>query len=74
VRLSLIPYNAVDGAGFARSSRMEAFRDVFRARGIGTIVRYSGGGDVGAACGQLATSERGRRRAAPLLAREVGGD
>ena len=53
-RLSLIPYNPIDGAGFERSPRLEAFRDVFRARGLGTIVRYSGGSDVGAACGQLA--------------------
>jgi 23S rRNA (adenine2503-C2)-methyltransferase len=83
-RLSLIPYNAVDGAGFARSPRMEAFRDVFRARGLGTIVRYSGGGDVGAACGQLATgatatggsatSTGGHRPGAPLLARGMAGD
>jgi 23S rRNA (adenine2503-C2)-methyltransferase len=73
-RLSLIPYNAVEGAGFARSPRMEAFRDVFRARGLGTIVRYSGGGDVGAACGQLATPAEARRRGAPVLAQGAGGD
>ncbi|APR77848.1 Ribosomal RNA large subunit methyltransferase N [Minicystis rosea] len=59
-RLSLIPYNPVDGAGFVRSPRLEAFRDVFRARGLGTIVRYSGGGDVGAACGQLARPTMGK--------------
>ncbi|HVY48137.1 MAG TPA: radical SAM protein, partial [Minicystis sp.] len=60
-RLSLIPYNDIGApAGaeralrFARSERLEAFRAVLRARGVGTIVRYSGGGDVGAACGQLA--------------------
>jgi len=53
-RLSLIPYNSIgDDDPFARSERLEAFRDVLGARGIGTIVRYSGGGDVGAACGQL---------------------
>jgi 23S rRNA (adenine2503-C2)-methyltransferase len=56
-RLSLIPYNEVaplEGR-FGRSSdaRLEAFRAALRARGIGSIVRYSGGGDVGAACGQL---------------------
>jgi len=53
-RLSLIPYNAIEGAGFERSSRIEAFRAALLAGGAGAIVRYSGGGDVGAACGQLA--------------------
>jgi 23S rRNA (adenine2503-C2)-methyltransferase len=64
-RLSLIPFNAFDagraGDPFARSPRMDAFRAVFRARGLGTIVRYSGGGDVGAACGQLARAAPARR-------------
>jgi 23S rRNA (adenine2503-C2)-methyltransferase len=59
-RLSLIPFNAFEtgasgeGEAFVRSERLDAFRATFRARGLGTIVRYSGGGDVGAACGQLA--------------------
>jgi 23S rRNA (adenine2503-C2)-methyltransferase len=64
-RLSLIPFNeAANGGeadqpaattiGFARSERLSAFRDALLARGVGAIVRYSGGGDVGAACGQLA--------------------
>lgn len=56
-RLSLIPYNPVDGASFERSARLDAFRDALRAQGVGTIVRYSGGGDVGAACGQLARGQ-----------------
>jgi 23S rRNA (adenine2503-C2)-methyltransferase len=69
-RMSLIPFNPIDGAGFERSDRLEAFRDVFRARGLGTIVRYSGGGDVGAACGQLArprddTTRPASRKATP---------
>jgi 23S rRNA (adenine2503-C2)-methyltransferase len=56
-RLSLIPFNTFDvpgEGGFVRSERLDAFRATFRARGLGTIVRYSGGSDVGAACGQLA--------------------
>jgi 23S rRNA (adenine2503-C2)-methyltransferase len=56
-RLSLIPWNAFDdgeAGGFARSPRLDAFRAALRARGLASIVRYSGGGDVGAACGQLA--------------------
>jgi 23S rRNA (adenine2503-C2)-methyltransferase len=52
-RLSLVPFNAFAGGSFARSARLDAFRATFRARGLGTIVRYSGGSDVGAACGQL---------------------
>ena len=57
-RLSLIPYNSI-GQGeeadpFRPSTRLDAFRAALLARGVGTIVRYSGGGDVGAACGQLA--------------------
>ncbi|XXY49793.1 radical SAM protein [Sorangium sp. So ce269] len=55
---------------FARSARLEAFRAVLAASGVGSIVRYSGGGDVGAACGQLARSQAeaqrpGGRRASP---------
>jgi len=58
-RLSIIPYNAIADAGsdpFGRTpdSREAAFRDVLRERGVFTHKRYSGGGDVGAACGQLA--------------------
>ncbi|NUQ78920.1 MAG: radical SAM protein [Polyangiaceae bacterium] len=64
-RISLIPYNAAPGLPFARSARMEAFRDALHARGIGSILRYSGGGDVGAACGQLSRAEGSRRRLSP---------
>lgn len=55
-RLSLIPWNSVDGIAFERSAdeRLDQFRSILRGRGVGTIVRYSGGGDVAAACGQLA--------------------
>ncbi|MBM4374826.1 MAG: radical SAM protein [Deltaproteobacteria bacterium] len=55
-RLSLIPWNQVEGAAFERSSEetLSRFRARLRERGVGTIVRYSGGGDVAAACGQLA--------------------
>jgi len=55
-RLSVIPYNAIEGDPFARASDAaeEAFRDTLRARGVFTHKRYSGGSDVAAACGQLA--------------------
>ncbi len=54
-RLSLIPYNEIAGADFRRASDvvLEGFRGQLLARGVGSIVRYSGGSDVGAACGQL---------------------
>ena len=61
-RLSIIPYNAIEQgpAGeadpFTRvlDAPEEAFRQALRARGVITHKRYSGGGDVAAACGQLA--------------------
>jgi 23S rRNA (adenine2503-C2)-methyltransferase len=62
-RLSLIPLNPIEGAAFERQSvsALEAFRDGLRARGVPSIVRYSGGADVGAACGQLATASTRQR-------------
>jgi 23S rRNA (adenine2503-C2)-methyltransferase len=61
-RLTVIPYNAIDDGPegqadpFVRVSdgAEDAFRDALRARSVFTHKRYSGGGDVGAACGQLA--------------------
>jgi 23S rRNA (adenine2503-C2)-methyltransferase len=54
-RISLIPYNPIGpGDAFQVSSRLDAFRAQLDAAGVGSIVRYSGGGDIGAACGQLA--------------------
>ncbi|MEO6777770.1 MAG: radical SAM protein [Kofleriaceae bacterium] len=53
-RISIIAYNATSEAGddpFARSSREAAYR---AALGLPSHRRYSGGSDVGAACGQLA--------------------
>jgi 23S rRNA (adenine2503-C2)-methyltransferase len=55
-RLSLIPFNPSSGLPF-RTPTPESvweFRTILRERGVGSILRYSGGGDVGAACGQLA--------------------
>lgn len=52
-RLSLIPFNDFEGTPFDRSARLAEFREALAARGVFAIVRYSGGGDVGAACGQL---------------------
>jgi 23S rRNA (adenine2503-C2)-methyltransferase len=55
-RLSIIPYNPVPGAPFERTSdeRQAAYRNAISALGETSHLRYSGGGDVAAACGQLA--------------------
>jgi 23S rRNA (adenine2503-C2)-methyltransferase len=58
-RLTLLAYNAIEPGGvepFAGVSeeREAVFRDALRALGVPTHRRYSGGADVGAACGQLA--------------------
>jgi 23S rRNA (adenine2503-C2)-methyltransferase len=56
-RISVIPYNSIgDGDPFERTTeaREAAFRDVLAACGVFSHKRYSGGGDVAAACGQLA--------------------
>jgi 23S rRNA (adenine2503-C2)-methyltransferase len=56
-RLSVIPYNPTGpGDPFTRSppAREQAFRAVLAAAGLAHHKRYSGGGDVAAACGQLA--------------------
>jgi 23S rRNA (adenine2503-C2)-methyltransferase len=56
-RISIIPYNAIgDGDPFDRSSpeAEAAFRDAMVEAGVFSKKRYSGGGDVAAACGQLA--------------------
>jgi len=54
-RISLLDYNSIgEGDPFARSPRLNAFRDVIGAAGLASHRRYSGGSDVAAACGQLA--------------------
>lgn len=58
-RVSLVPYNRIaddhdDPYRRADDATMAAFRDTMAAGGIVPHVRYSGGGDVAAACGQLA--------------------
>lgn len=56
-RLTVLDYNPIDVDGrdpFARSPRMDAFRDALAAAGVHSHRRYSGGADIAAACGQLA--------------------
>jgi 23S rRNA (adenine2503-C2)-methyltransferase len=53
-RLSVVPYNPIGGdEPFARGS-VERFVERLVAHGLRPHVRYSGGADVAAACGQLA--------------------
>ena len=55
-RISIIPYNTIgEGDPFERSSseREAAFRDALAVEGVFSHKRYSGGGDIAAACGQL---------------------
>jgi 23S rRNA (adenine2503-C2)-methyltransferase len=55
-RLSVVPYNAIE-AGEAdpfRRSDPAAFLAALASRGVRAHLRYSGGSDVAAACGQLA--------------------
>jgi 23S rRNA (adenine2503-C2)-methyltransferase len=55
-RLSVVPYNAIDTEGRDPFQRGDVSRFVtaLAAAGVRAHVRYSGGADVAAACGQLA--------------------
>jgi 23S rRNA (adenine2503-C2)-methyltransferase len=55
-KLNLIPFNPFPASGLKRSSpeRVQAFAQVLQAAGIVTTVRKTRGGDIDAACGQLA--------------------
>ena len=67
--LNLIPYNAVDGLGWARpaAERSAAMARELHRRGILTKLRRSAGQDVEAGCGQLrARHEGGGQRVVPI--------
>jgi 23S rRNA (adenine2503-C2)-methyltransferase len=55
-RVSVVPYNAIDEAGADPFERGDVARFVAAlvAQGVRAHLRYSGGSDVAAACGQLA--------------------
>jgi 23S rRNA (adenine2503-C2)-methyltransferase len=55
-KVNLIPYNPVAGLKYKTSSeqRIISFQSVLLAAQVTTIIRESRGGDIGAACGQLA--------------------
>jgi 23S rRNA (adenine2503-C2)-methyltransferase len=64
-KVNLIPYNPFDGTPYLRpvGDAVKAFQHSLVSRGLTTTVRYSGGDDILAACGQLksldAVSKRG---------------
>jgi 23S rRNA (adenine2503-C2)-methyltransferase len=65
-RISLIPYNPTGpGDPFQRAGveEMDAFRAALAAPGLSVVRRYSGGGDVAAACGQLVANHERIRNA-----------
>ncbi|MCU0683655.1 MAG: radical SAM protein [Polyangiaceae bacterium] len=74
-RVSLIPYNAIgEGDLFARQgdARAREFREALARAGVFAHVRYSGGGDVAAACGQLAARGARPPETPTLLGRRPG--
>ena len=63
-RVSLIAYNRIgpdDPFAPSDPARAEAFRQRLRAEKVPVVRRYSGGSDVGAACGQLGMELRSRQ-------------
>jgi 23S rRNA (adenine2503-C2)-methyltransferase len=69
VRLSVIDVNDPQG-GFARASDAErsGFLSALAENGIGFVRRYSGGPDIDAACGLLASRARGGQTHTPETA------
>jgi 23S rRNA (adenine2503-C2)-methyltransferase len=66
-KVNLIPFNAHPGMPFERPSQEEidTFRNYLLERGFVTTVRYSKGGDVSGACGQLAAKSSENLEKAP---------
>lgn len=59
VRVNLIPYNATDsGLVGSGGNAVHRFRDRLEAGGVTVTIRKSRGGDIAAACGQLAGKAR----------------
>ena len=63
VHINLIPLNPTEGYGeqAPESQKVEAFRKILRESGLIVTVRQKRGIDVGAGCGQLATTKRERQ-------------
>jgi len=65
--MNMIPYNAVEGLGFARpaDARSAAIAKQLHQRGVLTKLRQSAGQDIDGGCGQL----RARQNAEPRVQR-----
>ena len=61
-KVNVIPYNEAGVPGFETPAvdRARSFRDALLVRGVSSTIRWSKGRDVGAACGQLATTSAAR--------------
>jgi 23S rRNA (adenine2503-C2)-methyltransferase len=62
LRINILDYNEIEGAGYRRASRpeLDRFVDALQALKVPVVRRYSGGSSCEAACGML----QGRRTAA----------
>ena len=67
-RLSLIDWNPVEGTPFKTPGDEERgrFHDALARLGVPVVRRYSGGKDIDAACGQLATESNRQQLKRPL--------
>lgn len=63
VKINLIPFNSYPGAEFTRSEdqAVERFQEILIDKKYTVMIRASKGGDVNAACGQLAAEHRKNR-------------
>ena len=63
-KLNLIPFNPFPAIPYRRSSpeAIERFREILLAAGLITVTRKTRGGDIAAACGQLAGQVMDRTR------------
>ena len=73
-KFNLIPFNPFPHSGYQRSSpeAVRLFRDVLMQAGLVTTVRKTRGGDIAAACGQLAgqvldKTRRGQRSGSEIM-------
>ncbi|MBN1150643.1 23S rRNA (adenine(2503)-C(2))-methyltransferase RlmN [candidate division WOR-3 bacterium] len=61
-KINLIPYNqAVERFQRAEETSLLRFREILEKNGVDVTVRYSHGGDIDAACGQLFTKQKMKR-------------
>ncbi len=74
-KVNLIPFNSFPESGYSRShsETIDQFREVLTRAGLVTVTRKPRGGDIAAACGQLAGSVTPRGRIQVPAAAVAGG-